>query len=78
MTSTSGHRVHVVIVSVNVVVNDVSPSVAPNALQASMCDEQLVVAIPFLRSRCKGPTTSESSMIPSVSTTCPFSTLYHF
>ena len=42
MTSTSGHRVHVVIVSVNVVVNDVSPSVAPNALQASMCDEQLV------------------------------------
>ena len=36
LTSTSGHSVHVVVVSV------VIPSVAPNALQASVCDEQLV------------------------------------
>ena len=35
-TYTSCHSVHVVVINV------VIPSVAPNALQASVCDEQLV------------------------------------
>ena len=42
LTSTSGHSVHVVVVSVHVVVSEVIPSVALNALQAAVCDEQLV------------------------------------
>ena len=42
LTSTGCHSVHVVIVSVYVVVREVTPSVAPNALQASVCDEQLM------------------------------------
>ena len=40
--STNGHSVHVVVVSVHAVVSEVIPSVAPNALQAAVCDEQLV------------------------------------
>ena len=43
LTSTSGHSVHVIVVSVHViVVSEVIPSVATNALQASVRDEQLV------------------------------------
>ena len=42
MTSAGGHSVHVVIVSVHLVVNEVIPSVAPNAKQDSVRDEQLV------------------------------------
>ena len=41
-TSTSGHSVHVVVVSVHAVVSEVIPSVAPNALQSTVCDEQLL------------------------------------
>ena len=42
LISTSGHSVHVVVVSLHViVVSEAIPSVAPNALQASVCDEQL-------------------------------------
>ena len=36
LTSTSGHSVHVVVVTVHVVVSEVIPSVAPDALQAAM------------------------------------------
>ena len=43
-TSECGHNVHAVVVSVHVVVNEVIPSVAPDA---SVCDKQLVT--PFAR-----------------------------